>query len=310
MKILITGGTGLIGRTLIADLVRCGHSVTVLTRDSQRAALRLPRGVSAYPWDAKTLEGWGHRVAETDAIVNLAGESIAGERLSAILTRRWTPEVKARIRASRVEIGALLSEAIRQADQKPAIFLQASAVGYYGPASEREMEESAPPGDDFLAQVCVAWEDSTASVEALGVRRVILRTGLVLAREGGILPIMLLPVKTFVGGPLGDGKQAVPWIHLADEVAAIRFLLEHEVTQGPYNLSAPHPVTQAEFARVAGRVLGRPTAISTPTLALKLALGEKAALVLEGQRAVPRRLLEAGFGFQFENLEDALRDLA
>jgi uncharacterized protein (TIGR01777 family) len=309
MHILITGGTGLIGRPLAESLARDGHQVTVLTRDVERARALLPRGVEPHHWNGATLGPWAQLMEQVDAVVNLAGESIAGERLSAILTRRWTPEQKRRIAESRRKAGELLTQALRQAEHRPRVLLQASAVGYYGDVSDREVDESAPPGDDFLAQVCVDWEASTAPVEGLGVRRVLLRTGLVLATEGGILPVMLLPVRLFVGGPLGSGRQAVPWIHIADEVAAIRFLLEQEQANGPYNLTAPNPLTQAEFTRVAARLLRRPALLPTPAFVLKLALGEKAALVLEGQCAVPRRLLEAGFTFRFPELEPALRDL-
>ena len=309
MNVLLTGGTGLIGRALTADLVGDGHSVTVLTRSPQNAAPRLPAEVAIHPWDARSLAGWAHLVAKADAVVNLAGESIAGENLFAILTRRWTPAVKARIRESRVRVGELLTQAIQQADRKPAVFVQASAVGYYGPASDHDLTEDAPPGDDFLARLCVDWEGATAAVEALGIRRVVIRTGLVLARDGGILPVMLTPVRFFVGGPLGSGRQAVPWIHIADEVSAIRFLMESEAAHGPYNLAAPNPVTQGEFVQTAGHVLHRPAFLPAPAFALNLALGEKATLVLDGQRAVPHRLLEAGFHFQYETLDAALRDL-
>lgn len=309
MKILMTGGTGLIGRALTADLHKAGHRVTVLTRNPQRAAALLPPETVVHPWDARSPEGWSALLNEVEAVVNLAGESIAGENLRAILLRRWTPAYKKRIRESRLRVGALLTEAIRQAASRPKVLLQASAVGYYGNTGPREVDESAPPGRDFLAEVCKAWEASTAPVAQLGVRRVVLRTGLVLAAEGGILPVMLLPVRAFIGGPLGSGKQAVPWIHLADEVAAIRFLLENEGCSGPYNLCAPQPATQAEFARLAGRVLRRPAFLPSPAALLKLTLGEKAQLVLEGQRALPRRLLEAGFSFRYPDLEAALRAL-
>ncbi len=308
MNVLITGGSGLIGRALVADLTHRGRAVTVLTRSPQRAASLLPPGVVAHPWDGRTLEGWSHLVSQSEAVINLAGETIAGENLTAILTRRWTPAVKTRLQESRTRIGALLSEAIANAEHKPRVLVQASAVGYYGNVSDREVTEDAPPGQDFLAQVCREWEAATASVEELGIRRVILRTGLVLARTGGIMPVMLLPVRLFVGGPLGNGKQALPWIHLADEVAAIRFLLENEAA-GPYNLSAPKPVTQREFTHTAARVLKRPAFFPTPAFALRLMLGEKAQLVLEGQRALPKRLLEAGFEFRFPTLQAALEDL-
>ncbi len=309
MKILMTGGTGLIGSALARALREAGHRLTVLTRNPQRAATLLPPDVVAHPWDARTSKGWMHLLSECEAVVNLAGEPIAGENLRAILLRRWTPASKARIRESRLRVGALLTEAIRQAERPPSVLVQASAVGYYGDTGQREVDENAPPGNDFLARVCADWENSTAPVESLGVRRVVLRTGLVLASAGGILPVMLLPIRMFVGGPLGSGRQPVPWIHLADEVTAIRFLLENEAASGPYNLCAPRPVSQAEFARTAGRVLRRPAFFPTPAALLKLTLGEKAQLVLEGQRAVPRRLLETGFSFRYPDLEVALQDL-
>ena len=309
MNILITGGTGLIGRALAGELARAGHRICVLTRNPHKAKALLPIGTQILAWEAVSAPGWESAVAKADAIINLAGESIAGEGLAAILTRRWTPEVKKRIQESRVRVGKLLTQAIQLSTSKPAVLIQASAVGYYGSISDREVTEEDPPGDDFLARVCRQWEASTTEVGAMGVRRVVIRTGLVLARQGGILPLMLLPVRLFVGGPLGNGQQAIPWIHLADEVTAIRFLLENEGAHGAYNLVAPSPVSQAEFVRTAGAVLRRPAFIPTPAGLLKLALGEKADLVLEGQRAVPRRLLEAGFTFHFKDLESALRDL-
>ena len=241
--------------------------------------------------------------------LNLAGESIAGESLLAILARRWTEEQKKRIQKSRVEVGKALVAAIDAASNKPEVLIQASAVGYYGPYGDEIISESTPAGKDFLAGVCQAWEDSTAEVEKMGVRRAVIRTGLVLAPEGGILPMMLLPFRLFVGGPLGGGKQNVPWIHLQDEINAIRFLLENQTAQGAYNLSAPNPVSNAEFGRIAGQVLHRPNWFPIPGFALRLALGEKASLILEGQHAFPQRLLDAGYEFKFKKLEAALQDL-
>ncbi len=309
MQVLITGGTGLIGRALSAALLRGGHRVIVLTRSPEKAREILPAGAVAFKWDGRSPEGWAHLIKETDAVVNLAGESIGGETLPAIFTRRWTDTQKRRIKQSRVDAGKALVEAITAAKKKPAALIQASAVGYYGPRGDEAIPESAPAGTDFLAGVCHAWETSTAGVAKVGVRHVAIRTGLVLAPEGGILPVMLLPFHLFAGGPVGSGKQVVSWIHIQDQVNAIRFLLENETAQGAYNLSAPNPVSNAEFGRVAGRVLRRPSFIPTPGFALKLGLGEKASLVLEGQRAVPERLLEAGYAFAYETLETALRDL-
>jgi len=309
MNVVLTGGTGLIGRTLCARLLEAGHTLSVLTRAPARAETLLPPEVRLRAWDAAHPDGWARLLDGADAVVNLAGESIAGETLPAILLRRWTAETKERIRRSRIRAGQALVEAIRQARRPPRILVQASAVGYYGSASGHTVDESAPPGDDFLARVCVEWEASTAAVEALGVRRVVIRTGLVLAPTGGILPILLLPVQLFLGGPLGSGRQAVPWIHIADETEAIRFLLEEAGASGVYNLCAPQPVTQAEFVRRAAHLLRRPAFFPAPAPLLRLALGEKAALVLEGQRAVPRRLLEAGFRFRYPKLDGALQAL-
>jgi uncharacterized protein (TIGR01777 family) len=309
MNVLITGGTGLIGHVLTESLLADGHRVTVLTRNPQKAKNILPSDVIPLQWDGRSPEGWGHIIGETDAIVNLAGESIAGDSMIAILTRRWTDVQKERIKQSRLDVGKALVSAIQGAKKKPDVFIQASAVGYYGPHGDEALTESAPGGTDFLAKVCQAWEASTSEVEKLGVRRVVIRSGLVLSTKGGILPIMLLPFRLFVGGPLGSGKQIIPWIHILDQVNAIRFLLENQSAQGAFNLSAPNPVNSARFGRIAGRVLRRPNWFTTPGFALKLALGEKASLVLGGQQAVPQKLLKAGYEIKFKNLEPALQDL-
>lgn len=309
MHILITGGTGFIGRALIDTLLLDGHQISVLTRNPGRAEDELPSGVLAVKWDGFSSKGWLYHLEENDAIINLAGESIAGESLTAVLTRRWTEDQKNRIKQSRLDVGIALVEAIQAASQKPQILIQASAVGYYGPSGEESLTESAPAGDDFLATVCKSWEDSTAEIEKMGIRRVIIRTGLVFAPKGGILPIMLLPFHFFVGGPIGNGKQYIPWIHIRDQVDAIRFLLTNEKAQGAYNLSAPNPVSNNEFGRIVGQVLQRPNRIPTPGFALKLVLGDKSSLVLSGQNAVPQRLLDSGFQFKFETLEAALKDL-
>jgi len=309
MNVLITGGTGLIGRALVADLVSEGHHVTVLTRNPKKAQDILPAEVIAVHWDGHSTQGWAHLINEVDAVINLAGESIAGDSLLAIFTRRWTQEQKDRILQSRLKVGQALVTAIESASKKPNVFIQASAVGYYGPQGDEAVPESMAAGSDFLASVCQAWEDSTAEVQNMGVRHVVLRTGLVLAPEGGILPMMLLPFRLFVGGPIGSGKQAVPWIHLKDQISAIRFTLDNDSVQGAFNLSAPNPVSNAEFGQIAAKVLHRPYWLPVPGFALKLVLGEKASLVLDGQRAVPQRLLAAGYQFQFEALETALQDL-
>ena len=300
MRILITGGTGLIGRALAADLAQEGHEVVVLSRHPERAT-DMPSGVQVQGWDARTAEGWGHLADGADAIVNLAGENLAAGR--------WTAERKRRIRESRVNAGRAVVAAVEAASRKPRVVVQASAVGYYGPCGDEEITEDHPPGNDFLAQVCVEWEASTAAVEEMGVRRPIIRTGVVLSATGGALPRMLPPFRFGLGGPLGSGQQWFPWIHLADEVGAIRFLIAHEEASGPFNLSAPNPVTNAAFTRALGRVLGRPTFMRVPAFALRLLFGEMGTVLLEGQRAVPKRLLEMGYTFRFAEVEAALRDL-
>ena len=300
MRVIITGGSGLIGRALARDLGEAGHDIVVLTRDPDRAG-RLPPGVRAAKWDGKTAQGWSALLDADTAIVHLAGESIA--------EGRWTAEKKRRIRDSRVVSGQAVMDAIREAQARPRVLIQSSAVGYYGPHGDEVISEEAPPGRDFLAGICKEWEASTVEAEELGVRRALARTGIVLARGGGALPVMSLPFKMMIGGPIGDGRQWVPWIHLEDEVGALRFLLEREDAHGPFNLTAPHPVTNRELTRALARTLGRPGFLPAPGFALRIALGEMAGMVLQGQRAVPSRLREMGFTFRWPELEPALRNL-
>ena len=300
MRVIVSGGSGLIGRALVADLAADGHRATVLSRNPGR--LRgLPEGVTAAAWDAKTAEALTPLLAGADAVVHLAGAGIADGR--------WTAERKRRIRDSRVNSSSAIAAAMAAADPRPAVLLQGSAVGFYGPRGDEELTEESAPGDDFLAEVCREWEQASAGVEEVGVRRALLRTGVVLALEGGALPKMLLPFRLFAGGPAGSGRQYMPWIHLADEVGAIRFLLSSPEARGPFNLTAPEPVTNKEFGRALGRVLRRPSFLPAPAFALKLALGEMSKILLEGQRALPRRLEQAGYRFQFPELEGALRAL-
>lgn len=300
MRVIITGGTGLIGRALSASLAADGHEVILLSRSPERAT-DLPPGVRAERWDARSADGWGHLADGAGALVNLAGESIGAGR--------WTAERKRRILHSRLDAGRAVVQAVEQAREKPGVVVQASGIGYYGPRQADVITEETEPGRDWLAQVAVQWEASTAAVAEMGVRRAVLRTGVVLSLDDGAMPRMLLPFRLFVGGPLGGGNQWFPWIHLQDEAAAIRFLIEHEEARGPFNLAAPNPVTNGQFGRALGRVLGRPSLMPTPGLALKLLFGEMATLLLDGQRAVPQRLLDLGFEFQFPAVEAALKDL-
>jgi uncharacterized protein len=302
MRILMVGGTGLIGKALAESLMVARHQVVTLSRHPE--AVSMP-GVDVQKWDGQTSSGWEKQAAEADAIINLAGESIG--------SRRWTLDRKGRLLKSRVDAGKAVVNALSAAraggGHCPKVLVQASAIGYYGPLDDRDVYEDSPAGADFLAKVCIDWEDSTKPVEEIGIRRVIIRTGLVLSSTGGILSRMLLPFTYFVGGPLGGGRQWYSWIHMQDEVEAIRFLLENESTIGAYNLTAPHPLTNADLGRAIARCLKRPYWMPAPAFALKLALGEMSTLVLDGQKVLPKKLLAAGYPFHFQDAEDALRQL-
>ncbi|VAW33021.1 hypothetical protein MNBD_CHLOROFLEXI01-5252 [hydrothermal vent metagenome] len=305
MRLIITGGTGLIGSALANSLAKDGHEVIVLSRNPARYSF--PAGVRGEKWDGKTADNWGHLANGADAIVNLAGEPIAG---SGLLPSRWTKERKQRIRQSRLDAGTAVCQAIAAAATKPKVLIQSSGVDYYGNVpNDQVIGEDAPNGSGFLADLTVDWEDSTAAAEEMGVRRVIIRSGIVLSMVSGALPITVLPFKFFAGGPLGNGQQWWPWIHLEDEVRAIRFLLEQETAVGPYNLCAPNPLQNKEFAKAIGRVMNRPAFMPAPAFALKLALGEIAAIVLDGRRAVPQKLQNEGFTFNYPQANDALAEL-
>jgi hypothetical protein len=309
MRIIITGGTGFIGKHLAANLAGEGHDVIILTRSPHSAQAR-PVNVRMVGWDAKSAEGWGHLVDGAGAIVNLAGEGLRGETIPAMMfSERWTPDKKRRILQSRLDAGKAIIEAISAASKKPGVVIQSSAVGIYGPRQAETVTEQTNYGSDFLAEVCQKWEDATSPVEKLGVRRAIIRTGIVLSAEGGALPLQMLPFKLFAGGPVGSGKQYHAWIHQDDEIAAIRFLIENERASGAFNLTAPAPVTNAEFGRTLAKVISRPYYMPAPSFALKLAFGETSSVLLTGQKVMPVRLRELGFEFQFSQLEPALRHL-
>ena len=309
MRVIITGGTGLIGKALTASLAADRHEVIILSRAPEKAT-SLPPGARAVRWDGRTASGWGELADGAEAIVNLAGESIGGENMLTLITKPWTRERLQLIRTSRVNAGQAVVQAVEQARVKPRVLVQSSAVGYYGLPGDQEITEDTPAGKDALARICVDWEATTAAVEALDVRRVVIRTGgVVMSTHGGALPFMLLPFKLFVGGPLGSGQQWFSWIHIADEVRAIRFLIEGASKRGAFNLCAPEPLRNGELARVIGQVMRRPAFVPTPAFAMKLLLGDKATLVLDGQRQVPKRLIELGFTFQFRKVQAALQDL-
>ncbi|HQY91031.1 TIGR01777 family oxidoreductase [Caldilinea sp.] len=301
MRVLISGGGGLIGRPLSQALLADGHEVIVLSRQPEKVK-EMPVGVKLQKWDGKSADGWGSLADGAGAIINLAGAGIADQR--------WSTERKQLIRQSRLDAGRAVMEAIAAATAKPGVLIQASAVGYYGTQSgDAQIAESFSPGGDFLSKVCFDWEASTAPVSKLGVRRAIIRTGVVLSNEGGAFPKQVLPFKLFAGGPVGSGKQWYPWIHIDDEVRAIQFLLQNEKATGPFNLTAPNPVTNQEFGQIVGEVLGRPSFVPAPGFAMKAVFGEMSVVLLEGQRAIPQKLLDLGFKFKFETAQAAVRAL-
>ncbi|MEW6287873.1 MAG: TIGR01777 family oxidoreductase [Chloroflexota bacterium] len=295
MNILIAGGSGFLGSALVQSLAQDGHRIFVLTR-------RVPQTPSQIHWDGKTTAGgWSDRLSEMDAVINLTGYGLDHWP--------WTRRQKGRFLDSRVLPGRALAAAIQASARRPSVFIQASGINHYGLRSDSLADESTPPADDFLAQLTVAWEKATQPVDELGVRRVVIRTAVVLARRGGMFPLMALPVRLFAGGRFGDGKQAVPWIHIDDYVGAVKFLLQNENARGPFNLIAPTPTSNAEFMRTIARELKRPYWLHLPAFLLKIPLGEMSVLLTEGSYAQPKRLLELGYTFRFPALADAVRDL-
>lgn len=303
MRVIITGGTGLIGSRLAAGYVRDGHEVILLTRNpASRTAVP---GTQLVQWDAKTADGWGHLADGAGVIINLAGESISGDQ---ILPLPWTESRREKIAMSRLHAGEAVTEAVAAATNKPNMVMQMSGVDYY-PYTNQPVTEETPPGDHFLAKVVEDyWEKSTEAVEAMGVKRVVTRMGPLLNNENGPLPPMVLQYKLFVGGRLGDGSQCVSWIHVDDAVRAIRFLIDQEAS-GVYNVVAPNPVTYQELADTVGRVMGRPSLLPVPGFVLRTGLGEVADLVLKGRPVSVDKLLALGFTFDFPTVEPALRDL-
>lgn len=299
MNVLIAGGTGFIGSALTRSLLADGHPVWVLTRNPAQA--RLVEGAQAVGWDGRTVDNWLDVFSQMDAVVNLVGENVG--------RWPWTAERKRRIRNSRVDAGAALAGAFQRASRRPAVLVQSSGVGYYGPRGSEPVDETSPAGSDFFASVATDWEASTRVVDSLGVRRVVIRTSLVLDARAGILPLMAMPVKLFAGGRLGDGQQGISWIHLEDHVRAVRFLLENGKASGVFNLSAPNPLSNADFMAALAKTLGRPYWFHMPAFALRLALGEMSTLLLDGQFALPQRLVNLGFVFRFETAPEAFQSL-
>lgn len=297
MHTLITGGTGFIGLELVASLLRDGHAVSVLTRDTDAARKRLPAGVNVVA-DLSCL-------TRVDAVVNLAGQNLGAER--------WTQARKLAFRESRIGLTHQLVDWMEGLEQRPAVFVSGSAIGWYGPRGDETLTEDCRHGDDFSARLCLDWEAAALKAEALAVRVCRLRTGIVLGRSGpaggGALAQMLPAFRLGGGGPMGSGRQWMSWIHIADHVALMRWLIDSASAQGAYNGTAPTPVTNAEFARTLGAALHRPAVLPMPGFALKLIVGEMAEILLTGQRVLPQRSLDQGFRFRFPTLTAALADV-
>lgn len=300
MRIFVTGGTGLVGRRVVGLLLARGDEVTCLTRSAATAAARLPEGVVLCEGDPALGGAWQDRVRDAEAVINLAGESV-GDGL-------WTRGKVRRIRRSRLAGTRNLVTAIAGADH-PMTFVSASAAGYYGDQGDRALGETAPPGDGFLARLAVEWENAAREAESERVRVVLLRIGAVLDAGGGMLPRLVGPVRAGLGGPLGNGRQYVPWIHAADLARSILFVLDQPGLSGPVNAVVPDPPTQAGFVTTLAHRLGKPARVPAPAFALRLLLGRKAEIVLSSQRAVPNALRAAGFRFEHADLDAALADL-
>lgn len=294
MNILIAGGAGFLGSSLAGSLAADGHTVFVLTR-------RKPRTSNQVRWDGVTSQGWSHLINEVDAVVNFTGYSTAHWP--------WTNARKRQFVDSRVLPGRALAAAIAGAVRRPRVFLQVSGINHYGLRGDTIADESTPPADDFLAQLTVRWEESTRAVEELGVRRAIIRSAVVLDKRRGLFPLMALPARLFFGGRFGNGSQAFPWIHIADYIGAVRFLLENDDARGAFNLIAPEATSNAEFMRAVCGCLARPYWFHIPEVLLRTMLGEMSVMLVDGRFARPRRLLESGFRFRFGNLRDALENI-
>jgi uncharacterized protein len=301
MRVIVAGGSGLIGRRLVHELIQARHEVIVLSRRPENVRKNFS-AVRVEFWDAKTSSVLVNIFDGAGAVINLTGEPIAA--------KRWSSLQKQKILSSRIDSTRAIVDAVEQTYRRPSVLLNASAIGYYGNVPEDEVTEVYPKGIGFLADVCEKWEMKAQKAQELGVRVVLIRTGIVLDKHEGALHKLLLPFRIFIGGPLGNGRQWFPWIHVQDEVGAILFALEHEQIDGPINLASPQVVRMIEFCSALGSVLRRPSWLPVPKFALRLMLGEMAEpLLFQSQKIIPKKLLEAGFKFRFPNLENALQDI-
>lgn len=299
MKILITGGTGFVGGQLTSRLTQEGHEVAILTRSLRRSG-EAPRGISYLQGDPTQKGPWQEAIKNHDAVVNLAGASIF---------ERWTEEHKRAIRESRINTTRNIVEGIIPDRGKPMTLFSTSAVGYYGFHGDEEITEESHPGTDWLAKVAVEWEGEALKAKAKGARVVITRFGIVLGEKGGALVQMIPLFKKFIGGPIGSGKQWFSWVHIKDLADAFVFLMKHPEISGSVNICAPNPVRNNDLAKALGKVLHRPSFMPAPGFMIKLVLGEFGSVILEGQRVIPKRLLESGFVFQYPDIDKALKSI-
>jgi uncharacterized protein (TIGR01777 family) len=301
-KVIVTGATGFIGKALCFRLEREGYKVVALSRNPERGQRLFSSQATVARWNGANASDWREYAEGAHAIINLAGENIG--------SGRWTSQRKQAILQSRLDAGKAVVEAVESASVKPRVVVQASAVGFYGSRGSDIIDEFSSPGEGFLAEVAKEWEQSTHDAESFGVRRVVIRSGVVLGAEGGALLQLLKPFRFFAGGPLGSGQQWFSWIHIEDEVNAILFLLKKEDLKGVFNLSAPHPFLQKDFVRILGKIMRRPSWFPTPGFGLRMILGEMAEeMLLVSQRVTPKRLLEAGYRFLYPEAEHALKDI-
>lgn len=296
MRIFITGGTGLIGSELVGVLHSRGHRITVLTRDIKKAEKRLGNLVEFCP-DLDTLES----LDEYEAVINLAGESIAGGR--------WTKRRKSLMENSRWTITRKLTELIKKSKTPPHTFISGSAIGYYGSQGDKLITENSKPNDEFTYRLCSRWEAFANESSGIKTRVCLLRTGIVLSARGGMLPLMAIPFRIGLGSVMGDGQQFSSWIHINDMVNAIIFLLENKSEKGAYNFVSPEPVTNKTFSKILAKTLHRPCWFRIPARLITFILGEMATLILDGQRTVPQRLIEAGYKFEYPDLREAMNDI-
>ncbi len=305
MRVFVTGGTGLVGRRLVRALTGRGDEVVVLTRRAAQARELFGPGASVVEGDPMQPGTWMDAVTDCDAVVHLAGENVFG--------RRWNAAFKELLHDSRVlgtrhVVEALARKPLRS-DGRPRVLVNASAIGFYGPHGDKELDEDSPAGDDFLAHVCIDWEKEAVAVEKAGVRCVRVRVGVVLDREGGALAKLLTPFKLFAGGPVAGGRQWMSWIHHDDLVGLLLLAVDRDEACGPLNGTAPNPVTNRDFSKALGRALHRPSFFPTPGFLLRLVVGKAAEVVATGQRVLPRRALALGYAFRYPTVDAALQHI-